>query len=89
MASDLDPTAADAPAPVRPRGPIRWGVCVTLLLAGCGGGDVGDAPGSGSGVPTAAQIAAAQAALDGAVPTDSSIAAKQAALDADADKDPE
>lgn len=66
---------------------IGWGLCLTVLLAGCGGGSLGSSDsGAGVGVPSASEIAAAQAALDGSVPTDNSIAARQAALDADADR---
>ncbi|MDO9313882.1 MAG: hypothetical protein Q7T97_04980 [Burkholderiaceae bacterium] len=63
-------------------------VALTVALTGCGGG--GNGPdGIAQNVPSATQIADAQAALDGTVPTDDSITAKQVALDADADKDPD
>jgi hypothetical protein len=50
----------------------------TAALAGCGGGSDSDE----SGVPTASEIAAAQASLDDTAAASDSIAAKQAALDA-------
>ena len=52
----------------------------TAALAGCGGGGGSDS--DASGVPTASQIAAAQASLDDTAVASDSIAAKQAALDA-------
>jgi len=57
-------------------------IAVTVFaaaLAGCGGGG---SDSDASGVPTASQIAAAQASLDDTAVASDSIAAKQAALDA-------
>ena len=90
MASCLHPSepAASARPPRRGVTALGASVVLTVALAGCGGG--GNGPdGIAQNVPSAAQIADAQAALDGTVPTDDSIAAKQLALDADADKAPE
>lgn len=82
---------AASPAPPRRCATVLAAAVVLVLaraLTGCGGG-VNGPDGIAQNVPSAAQIADAQAALDGTVPTDDSIAAKQIALDADADKDPE
>lgn len=92
MASCISPSEPASSTPSLLRRVTALGasvsVVLTVALTGCGGG--GNGPdGIAQNVPSATQIADAQAALDGTVPTDDSIAAKQIALDADADKDPE
>ena len=83
--------------PPRPRVPCASAagsasIAFTLLLSAlpgrlwCGGGSSTE---PAQDVPTASEIATAQATLDGTVPTDDSIASKQAALDADANRDPD
>ncbi|MDL2337454.1 MAG: hypothetical protein QFE16_06395 [Pseudomonadota bacterium] len=90
MTSHINPSAHRARGSKAPRRTLALGASLALAMAGCGGSmDPNESPGSGLGVPTATQIADAQAALDGTVATDDSIAAKQLALDADADKAPD
>lgn len=93
MVSCIPPSGPAAAAPPLRQGVTAPGAAVTVLLAvfltGCGGGSVDGPDGIDQNVPSATQIADAQAALDGTVPADDSIAAKQLALDADADKGPE